>query len=282
MTLIEVLRKAEEYLCEKKVPSPRLEAQILFAHFLRLKRIELFTQPERPLEEKELALLRTALREKALGKPTAYILGEKNFFEKSFLVNESVLIPRPETEELVEHILHRVSHAPRIADLGTGSGCIGIALAERLGCKHLALVDISKDALAVAKENTVRNLAETKTEVEYLLADFTQADLQLSQKMDLIVSNPPYVFAREFSGLDKSVSSFEPRVALVAEDFSFLHTALLKTIFRNLAEGGLFALETHPEKSAWVAETASNLGFAKVELINDLAKRPHFVIGSRK
>ncbi|HRP69346.1 MAG TPA: peptide chain release factor N(5)-glutamine methyltransferase [Turneriella sp.] len=277
--LIDVLRKAENFLAEKKIPSPRLEAQLIFAHFLNLKRIEIFTQSERPLNATELEMLRQALREKITGKPTAYILGQKDFYTRTFKVDSTVLIPRPETEELVEHVLKKIPSTKHIVDLGTGSGCIGVTLAAESGCERITLVDISRGALSIAEENAARHIDGAKTKIVVIDGDFTQPSFILSEKADVIVTNPPYVLAEEFNSLDETVRSFEPRLALVADDFYTFTNALLGTIKNNLRPNGFFALETHPQKSHEVAEWARGKNFEAVEVLNDLAARPHFVIG---
>lgn len=277
-TLIETLRKAEEYLAAKGIPSPRLEAQLLFAHFLGLKRIELFTQPERPLVTAELDLLRAALRRRVAGEPMAYILGERDFFGRTFMVTPAVLIPRPETEELVEQVLALRPKARHIADAGTGSGCIGITLAVELGAAELTLLDLSAEALQVAMANANKLLDQTVTRVHALCTDFCVEKLSTTAPVDLIVSNPPYVLPEELATLDKSVRDYEPRMALVAENFEKLHRGLIDFAWRHLAAGGILALETHPQKSSAVAGWLYDAGFVRVEVRNDLAARPHFVL----
>lgn len=280
-TLIETLRKAEEYFAAKKIPSPRFEAQLLFAHFLGLRRIELFTQPERPLIATELESLRDAMRRKVAGVPTAYILGSRDFFGRAFTVTPSVLIPRPETEELVEHVLSLKPGVRHVVDAGSGSGCIGITLAAELSSAELTLIDISPEALQVASDNAGQLLTDTDTQVSTLCADFCGGELSLSSPAELIVSNPPYVLPEEFAGLDHSVRDHEPRVALVAEKFEALHRGLIAFAMRNLTSRGIFALETHPQKSSAVAEWVSEAGFVSVEIRNDLAARPHFILAQK-
>lgn len=280
-TLIETLRKAEAFLAQKQIPSPRLEAQLIFAHFLQLKRIELFTQPERPLSAAELESLRAALRQRISGMPNAHIVGTKEFYGRPFRVNGAVLIPRPETEELVEQILLIEKSAEHIVDLGSGSGCIGVTLAAEMKPALLTLVDISTDTLAVARENAAQHLDANITQCAIIHADF-RGELPLQEKANIVVSNPPYVLPEEFASLDKSVRDFEPRVALVADDFAGLHRALIAQAFLNLASGGLFALETHPLKSAAVADGCREAGFDSVEIRNDFAGRPHFIFARKK
>lgn len=280
-TLIETLRKAEEYLASKGIPSPRLEAQLIFAHFLRLQRLELFTQPERPLVAAELDALRAALRRRAAGEPVAYILGQRDFFGRSFKVNPAVLIPRPETEELVEKILERKVQPKHIVDVGTGSGCIGITLALELAVAQLTLLDVSQEALRVAAANAGSLLDTAVTRVQALCADFCKGELSLTAPAELVVSNPPYVLPEEWAILDISVRDYEPRLALVAERFEELHRSLIAFAQRHLVAGGVFALETHPQHSGAVATWLREAGFVRVEVQNDLAARPHFVFAQK-
>jgi release factor glutamine methyltransferase len=280
-TLIETLRKAEEYFAAKKIPTPRIEAQLLFAHTLDLRRIDLFTQSDRPLTAAELDRLRAVVRRRVTGEPTAYILGNRDFFGRAFAVSPAVLIPRPETEELVEHVLSLKPYARHVVDAGAGSGCIGITLAAELGAAELTLIDIAPEALQVATANAERLLKDTATQVRTLCADFCQAELSLSSLAELIVSNPPYVLPEEFAELDHSVRDFEPRIALVAEEFEKLHRGLCAFALRHLSAGGIFALETHPQQSSAVAAWLREAGFVTVEIRNDLAARPHFVFAQK-
>lgn len=280
-TLIETLRKAEEYFAAKRIPSPRLEAQLLFAHFLKLRRIDLFTQADRPLSPAELEILRGAMRRKIAGVPTAYILGSREFFGRDFAVTPAVLIPRPETEELVEHILSLRPGVRHVVDAGSGSGCIGITLAAELRAAELTLLDISSEALQVAAANAGELLRNTDTQLHTLCADFCAGELSLSSPAELVVSNPPYVLPEEFAVLDHAVRDHEPRVALVAENFEALHRGLIAFAWQSLTDRGIFALETHPQKSSAVAEWVRAAGFVSVEIRNDLAARPHFILAQK-
>lgn len=248
---------------------------------MKLRRIDLFLQPDRPLTPNELETLREALKKKAAGFPTAHILGVKEFYGRSFSVSADVLIPRPETEELVERVLKEIKEATHIVDFGTGSGCIGLTLALELKAPQLTLVDISAPALEVAKQNATALLEGAETKCEFLAGDFTSGAVRLKLPADVIVSNPPYVLPEEFAGLDADVRDREPRIALVAENFEGLHRALIACAFENLVPGGLLALETHPQYSQQVAGWALSHGFVRAELRNDLAARPHFVFAWR-
>jgi len=213
--------------------------------------------------------------------PNAQIVGTKEFYGRPFRVNGAVLIPRPETEELVEQILKKEKKAEHVVDLGCGSGCIGVTVAAELKSALLTLVDISTAALAVARENAELLCVAPTTHCEFIHADF-QKELSLREKANIVVSNPPYVLPEEFASLDKSVRDFEPRLALVADDFAELHRALIAQAFASLTGEGLFALETHPLKSSAVAAACRELGFGSVEICNDFAGRPHFIFARKR
>ena len=215
--------------------------------------------------------------QKAAGVPTAYILKSKEFYGRPFIVSPAVLIPRPETEELAEQVIKEAAGASQIVDLGAGSGCLGITVALELKSSSLTLIDISAEALAIASQNATALMDSTVTHVSTVNADFTKGDFSPTAPVDLIVSNPPYVLPEEFSGLDPSVRDHEPRVALVPENFEALHRGLIATALRDLRQGGLLAIETHPQRSAEVADWARGHGFVRVEVRNDLSARPHFV-----
>jgi release factor glutamine methyltransferase len=168
-----------------------------------------------------------------------------------------------------------------VVDAGSGSGCIGITLAAELRTAALTLIDISAQALQVAAGNAAKLLNEAATEVNTVLADFCAGELSLLQPAELVVSNPPYVLPEEFAALDASVRDHEPKLALVAEKFEQLHRGLIAFALRNLANGGIFALETHPQRSALVAQWLREAGFVSVEIRNDLAARPHFILSQK-
>ena len=252
---------------------------MIFAHFLQLKRYELFTQSDRPLHSDEIANLRELLTQKARGVPTAYILKGKEFYGMNFYVDASVLIPRPETEYLCEQIIQREKSVSRIADLGCGSGCIGITLAKHILPQEIVLADISPEALRAAEKNA-SHFNRSEMNMRFLELDFTAENLESmlpNNYFDLIVSNPPYVLSEEWITLDDSVRNFEPQGALLAENFIPLHEKLGQTVYRALKSGGVFYLETHPQKLTEVARLMDGMGFLKIEILNDLSARPHFL-----
>ncbi len=207
-------RSAARLLTEAGVDSPRLSAELLLFHVCGIDRLELTLHPDVPLSPGELDRLAGLLRRRAEGEPAAYLLGEKEFFGRDFRVTPATLIPRPETELLVETALAAfpADSAVRFADLGTGSGCIAVTLcAERRRWRGV-MADISGRALAVAERNAVRHTVRDR--LQPVRADFT-SPLFLPGSLDLLASNPPYVSREEYETLSPEVRDFEPVTALV-------------------------------------------------------------------
>ncbi|HEX4839162.1 MAG TPA: peptide chain release factor N(5)-glutamine methyltransferase [Rhabdochlamydiaceae bacterium] len=208
-TLGEVLKLSSEFLQKKGVDRPRREVEELLSLVLQLPRIELYMQFDRPLIEQELVQMREAVKRRSEGEPWQYIAGEVEFFGCSIKVNRDVLIPRHETEILVDRIIKELPERPvEIWDVCTGSGCIGIALKKKRADCKVILSDISKEALLVAEENAEKN----GVEVEFLQGDLLQP---FQGKADIIVCNPPYISEKEYATLDREVREWEPKTALV-------------------------------------------------------------------
>lgn len=209
-TLGEVLTLSAEFLQKHSIERPRRQVEELLSHALKLPRIELYMQYDRPMIEKELNELREYIKRRAQGEPWQYIVGEVEFFGCRIQVNRDVLIPRQETEILVDLIAKQLpTHPIEIWDVCTGSGCIGIALKKKRPDCKVVMSDISKESLEVARENASRN----GVEVEFLQGDL-MAPFQ-ERKADLVVCNPPYVTEQEYPQLDREVRDWEPKRALV-------------------------------------------------------------------
>jgi release factor glutamine methyltransferase len=211
-TLGELLTVSSQFLKEKNCTRPRRVAEELIAHVLKLNRLDLYMQFDRPLVEEEMALLRALLKRSVRGEPVEYITGEVSFYHCAISVTPDVLIPRPETEILVD-IACKQLKAESLAgktvwDLCTGSGCIGIAVKK--ACPELAMTlsDLSEKALAVAAKNAQANGVEVEIVCGDLLAPFS------GRKADVVFCNPPYIDSKEFLTLDTSVKDFEPQMAL--------------------------------------------------------------------
>ncbi|MFQ6114321.1 MAG: peptide chain release factor N(5)-glutamine methyltransferase, partial [bacterium] len=218
--ILEILNYSTDVLAKGGIENPRLNAERLLSHSLNMNRVQLHLNHDRPLSKPELQRFRFFLNRRLKQEPLQYILGEAEFMSLPFKVNSSVLIPRPETEILVEKVLQmcaeRFNHKSTITvlDIGTGSGCIAVSLAKYLkGCRVTAL-DISKEALKTAEENARLNDVENK--IQFVVADFLDSKFpeERAQKFDVVVSNPPYVSAGDFQKLPAEIRNYEPAVAL--------------------------------------------------------------------
>lgn len=214
-TLGEVLQLSVKYLEDHQVVRARRIAEELLRHLLKLERVQLYMQFDRPLEEKELLIYRDWLKRKGKGEPLEYLIQEISFFDCIIGVNPDVLIPRQETEILLSkacQIIKAQDYKGKIAwDLCCGSGCLGIGLKKALPDVHVCLSDLSEAALGVAKKNIEKNKLDIQVLQGNLLEPFR------GQKADFILCNPPYVAEEEYPSLDREVRDFEPKLALVAK-----------------------------------------------------------------
>jgi release factor glutamine methyltransferase len=272
LTIGDVLRKSTEHLAAKDAEHPRLDAERLLAHALGMQRVELYMHLDRPLTDGELDAARGLVARRAGGEPLQYVLGEWGFRRLTLRVDGRALIPRPETEVVVERCLALIAgrEAPRVLDVGTGSGAIALAIADEHPGARVIAVDVSDDALSLARENVHR----TGLSVELLRADLF--DGLPGEGWDLVVSNPPYVRHEELPSLPAGVAEWEPGVALVGHG----HTeAVVREAARVLRPGGALVLEVHEGAAATVTSLLDSLGFADVRTTPDLAGRDRVVEG---
>lgn len=210
-TILRMITWGTDYFKKKGVDSPRLTIELMLAHVLKVTRFDLYLQFDRPLISSELEVLRGMVRRRATREPLQYILGEAHFYRRTFTVNPAVLIPRPETELLVEEVLRR-TQSIRCLDIGTGSGCIGITIALERPETEVVAIDASKEALEVAVMNGEALGAKN---IQFQEVDFfDDAGMRSLGTFDLIVSNPPYVPVAEMPHLQPEVRDYEPRLAL--------------------------------------------------------------------
>lgn len=279
LTVLEIIKKTTDFFAGKGIESPRLNAELLVGHALGLKRMQLYLQFERPLAEADLEKIRPLVRRRALHEPVQYILGETEFAGLKLKVDRRALIPRPETELLVEHVVAACSAPPaRVLDLGTGSGAIALALARAFPDARLTATDISTEALALARENaTTHAMGERVTFLESGWFSALPAD-----EFELIVSNPPYLSADETAQTAPEVRGYEPAQALTADgDGLAALKEIIRTAPRFLVPGGLLALETGiAQHAALLAETKA-AGFAQAESRPDLTQRDRFILARR-
>jgi release factor glutamine methyltransferase len=218
--VIDIISLSTKYLHEHGVPHPRLNAELLLAHVLGTSRIELYLRHDQPLAEYELTSLRKLLKARAAHKPLQYLLGKTEFFSLPFLVKQGVFIPRPETEILVEEVLHYTESLPPeknilVFDVGTGCGCIAISLASTIKGCQLYASDISPEAASLAKLNAHKN--GVAGSVIVLRGDLFEPYLQCGAiQADIIVSNPPYIAEENWDSLPEEVKHYEPPHSLLA------------------------------------------------------------------
>ncbi|HLK44768.1 MAG TPA: peptide chain release factor N(5)-glutamine methyltransferase [Acidimicrobiales bacterium] len=270
MTLAEVLRGATDYLSARGVPTPRVDAELLLARALGLQRIELYTQHDRPLTEAERAAARDLVARRGAREPLAYVLGDWDFHRLTLKTDRRALVPRPETEVLAERCLELLDGvpAPRVLDVGTGTGAIALTLKSERPDADVVATDASPDALALARENA----AALGLDVSFVQTDLADG---VDGPFALVVSNPPYVLAAELDALEPEVRDWEPRAALVDEG----QTGRLVEDARAVLDGRL-VLEVHEERAAEVAAALDAAGYVDVKVGADLAGRDRVVEGA--
>ena len=277
LTVLEVIKKTTDFFAAKGIESPRLNAELLVGHALALKRMQLYMLFERPLTAAELESIRGLVRRRGQREPLQYILGEAEFFGLKLKVDRRALIPRPETERLLELVTERQAQPPAtILDLGTGSGAIALGLAKLYPQALVTAVDLSDEALALAGENAAAcGLAARVT----LLRSDWFAELPAAARFDLIVANPPYLSAEETAQTAPEVQGHEPLNALTAPEGGLADLRrILAAAPRFLATGGLLALETGIAQHAELARLALEAGFKRTESRPDLTGRDRFLL----
>ena len=299
MTILEVINKTTRYFEKQEVENPRLTIELLLAHLLKKKRLQLYLEFERELDETTLAALREMVKRRVAGEPVQYITGETEFCGLRLMVDRRVLIPRPETELLVETVLgrmkdegggrkgesgeriaeggERVAERPQagtpapprtIVDVGTGSGCIAIALAKKLPEAEIFGLDASREALEVARGNAALNKVEKN--IRFLESDLLGV-LSDSSHVDVVVSNPPYIADGEIAKLPKEVRDFEPVYALQAgEDGLKVIRRLVTMAKRVLSPSGFMALEIGVGQRLAVEKFLGQQGYEVAEVVKDL------------
>jgi len=271
-TVGRLLTWTTDWLATKGSESPRLEAEVLLAHVRGCQRILLYTAFDTPVADAERARFRALVKRRGEGEPVAYLVGSREFFSLPFAVSPAVLVPRPETEGLVVRVIDLCQglDAPRIVDVGTGSGAIAVTAAKRLPRARVVATDISAAALAVAGDNARRHgVAERVEIVECDLLD----DPRAAGPWDVVVSNPPYVRDDEFDSLPRDVRLHEPKGALVAGPTGVEVIArLAHQAAERLAAGGWLIVEMGPSVAAAAeAAVAAVEGLRLEPTLKDLA-----------
>jgi release factor glutamine methyltransferase len=275
VTVGEALRASTEFLAGKGVPSPRVDAEHLVAKALGVTRLELYMQHDRPLSEDELGVARELVRRRGTREPLAYVLGEWGFRRLTLTTDPRALVPRPETETVVERCLAHLEGvaSPAVLDVGTGSGAIALAVADEVADSRVTAIDSSADALSLAAENAARTgLADRVTLLEHDLATGLPGG-----PFDLVVSNPPYVLPEEIDSLEPEVREWEPRQALVGRGATEAVSRGARDVLR---QGGSLVLEVGDGHADEVSALLASLGFAQVAQMPDLTGRQRVVEGT--
>ena len=276
LPLLEVLRGTERYLADRGVENPRLNAEHLLAHALGLKRMELYLQFDRPLTETERAPLRDLVKRRGTREPLQHVLGTAEFHGRAFACDKRALVPRPETEQLVELAvkLAKAHAAPTLLDIGTGSGVIALTLALEIPSATVHGTDLSPDALALSAENAARHALTDRV-------TFHQADLLPpgAAKFDLIIANLPYIPADEIAALSPEVRQ-DPHTALDGgPDGLDLIRRLIDTAPDRLAPGGALLLEIGAGQTDAVNALLSARKFRDISVRPDYQNIPRFAVG---
>ena len=278
LTIREIKERTETFFKKKGVPNAKLDTDILIAHSLGIKRLDIYLDLDRPLTEAQLTDLRSLVKRRASREPLQYIIGYTEFYGLALKVDPRALIPRHETEELIELIVERLEAPPtRILDLGTGSGAIALALASRYTDAEVTATDQSEKAIALAKENALAlNLS---SRVTFIKGNWFEP-LDEGARFDLIVSNPPYLTEAEMQTAEPEVIDYEPHSALASGQEGLDDLGLLfKSVPRHLAEGGLLALETGIGQADAIKAMALEVSLHG-QSVEDLSERARFFFAS--
>jgi release factor glutamine methyltransferase len=274
LTVGSAVKASTEFLARKGVPSPRVDAEHLVAHALGVTRLDIYLQYDRPLTDEETATCRELVRRRGTREPLAYILGEWGFRRLMLKVDSRALIPRPETEVVVERCLVLLDGVadPAVLDVGTGTGAIALAIADERADATVTAIDVSDDALALAQENAEQT--ELADRMSFMPHDVTEG--LPGGPYDLVVSNPPYVEPDDFGTLQPEVREWEPQEALVGHGVT---EQVARGARGALRAGGALVLEVADGTAREVAGLLTELGYDDVAATPDLAGRDRVVEG---
>lgn len=280
LTVLEAINLSTTYLEKKKIESPRLNAELLLAEILKCKRIDLYISFDRPLKENEINEYREFIRRRGNHEPLQYILGKVIFYNLEYIVNNDVLIPRPETEILVDEIINKFKYANslNILDVGTGSGIISISLAKYLTVSKVDALDISKKAIDIARQNAINNkIAE---EINFIVSDFFNYN-ENEKLYDIIVSNPPYISIQEYEKLQNEIKNYEPKISLTDfnDGLSFYREIINKSSKMLKKNGYLFFEIGYNQKNE--VESMMKNYFCNIKVIKDFQNIDRVIYGEK-
>ena len=306
MTVLESLQLSTDFLEKKGIESPRLNAELLLSEILKCKRLDLYLKFDQPLKENEVGIYREWIARRGKFEPLQYIIGNVEFYGLPFKVTPNVLIPRPETEILVETVINMINkkssvipipiHRERnlkdfspalpdrndkinILDIGTGSGNISISLAKNLDNVEIIAIDISESALSIARENAVANGVEEK--IQFISADVKH--YMCGNQFDVIVSNPPYVSNEEYPNLQNEILNYEPMIAVTdSNDGLDLYRTIAERAKILLKSNGKIFLEVGKDQSKYVVDILEKNDFVNIYFVKDYQQIDRVVVGELK
>ncbi|MCK4978951.1 MAG: peptide chain release factor N(5)-glutamine methyltransferase [Candidatus Delongbacteria bacterium] len=279
-TLLDILNLSTDYLKKHEIADPRLNAEILISGALDMNRLDLYLQYDRIITEEELSQIRPLLKKSSTNEPVQYIQGEKEFYNVKIMVNKHTLIPRNDTEILVEEVINYLSDKNlRILDIGTGSGCIPIAIAKECPNNLFFASDISNEVLEIARKNA--GLNDISGKIKFYKWDLFK-NCPSRSKNDVVISNPPYISLKEYEKLDSNVKDHEPRIALTDEgDGLSFYKRINEIIEKLLKPQGILFLEIGFDQAKEV-KNIFNEKFKDVKIVKDYGGNDRVFIGKLK
>lgn len=279
-TILEVINLSTKYLREKGIDSPRMNAELLLAHTLKMPRLQLYLSYELPLKEEELIIMRNYLKKRGEFEPLQYIIGETDFFGLKLKTDKRALVPRPETELLVEEIIRQYKDFEKVKflEIGTGSGNIVISIVKNILNSFAVTIDKSSDAINLAKENAALN--EVLNKIEFINCDLNQ--FEIKEEFDFVVSNPPYVSLNDYNSLQKEIVKYEPFEAVCDgnDGFSF-YRMIIEKAKKNIKHGGKIFFEIGFNQSEVVKSILEANDFKEISVIKDYQKIERIINGKK-
>lgn len=290
LTILEAIQKSADYLQKYNIESPRLNAELMLSEILKCKRFDLYLNFDKPLKQEEINLMRDYLRRRANNEPLQYIIGKAYFYKYEFFINKNVLIPRPETELLIEETLnlYNSEYEGLILDVGCGSGNITISLANELPKTKIVSIDVSDKAIEVAKINS-SSLAKNDN-ISFHILDFLNSEKiknfineQYPEKFDAIVSNPPYVAIKDYQSLQKEITDYEPQIAVTdGNDGLTFYKAIAENSPILLKEKGKIVCEIGKDQIDFIVEIFNKNKINILKIVKDYQQIPRIIIGERE
>ena len=282
LTVLNAINLSTDFLGKKEIESPRINAELLLAHTLNCRRLDLYLSYDRPLSDDEIKIYREFIRRRSKSEPLQYIIGKVEFFGLEFKVNPAVLIPRQETEILVEIIINSVNKDDqiKILDVGTGSGNILISLVKHLSNAFAVGMDKSQSALETARVNAILNNVSEK--IEFIVQDINADNFPVNE-FDIIVSNPPYISLEEFPTLKNELKIYEPKDALT--DYSnglSYYRIISEKAKKMLKDNGKIFFELGEGQSSEVRKILAENNFSEISVVKDYLNIDRVISGIKK